>query len=105
MPVMDGLQATEAIRKFDDRHKAHVPIIAMTAHAMKGDEERCLDAGMDGYLSKPINGHEMIALVEGLVAGLAADQAIRSASEEPANPATPCRFWCRIGAGSLLQQP
>ena len=68
MPVMDGFQATLAIRKLQDPKKARLPIIAMTAHALKGDRERCLAAGMDGYLSKPINGHKMIALVESLAA-------------------------------------
>jgi two-component system, sensor histidine kinase and response regulator len=68
MPGMNGLEAAAVIRKREAGGR-RVPIIAMTAHAMKGDRERCLTAGMDGYLSKPIDGHEMIALVEGLAAG------------------------------------
>ncbi|NLX94553.1 MAG: response regulator [Rhodopirellula sp.] len=68
MPGMDGLEATAAIRKRDGQSK-RVPIIAMTAHAMKGDRDRCLAAGMDGYLSKPLNAREMIALVESLARG------------------------------------
>ena len=66
MPEMDGFQATAAIRKLDDPKKARLPIIAMTAYALKGDQERCLAAGMDCYLSKPINGYEMVELVERL---------------------------------------
>ena len=69
MPGMNGLEATAAIRKRDDGGR-RVPIIAMTAHAMKGDREQCLAVGMDGYLSKPINGRELIGLAETLAAGV-----------------------------------
>jgi two-component system sensor histidine kinase/response regulator len=54
MPEMDGLAATEAIRQREKRSGTHLAIVAMTAHAMKGDRERCLQAGMDGYITKPI---------------------------------------------------
>jgi len=54
MPEMDGLAATALIREHEERTGEHIPIIAMTAHVMKGDKERCLEAGMDSYVSKPI---------------------------------------------------
>ena len=54
MPTMSGFDATKAIRAHERTTGAHVPIIAMTAHAMQGDRERCLAIGMDGYLSKPL---------------------------------------------------
>ena len=76
MPVMDGFQATQAIRKLADPKKAGLPIIAMTAHALKGDAERCLAAGMDAYISKPVKGEELIELIERLSGQpLAADPA------------------------------
>ena len=55
MPVMDGLEATQSIRDFELPLKRHIPIVAMTANAMKGDRERCLNAGMDDYLAKPLH--------------------------------------------------
>ncbi len=64
MPVMDGFEATAAIRAQEAVTGAHIPIIAMTAHAMKGDRERCLESGMDGYVSKPLH---MEDLTEALV--------------------------------------
>ncbi len=59
MPVMNGLEATEAIRSFEHGTDRHTPIIAMTARAMKGDREACLTAGMDAYITKPIRAEEL----------------------------------------------
>jgi CheY-like chemotaxis protein/HPt (histidine-containing phosphotransfer) domain-containing protein len=59
MPEMDGFEATARIRETELVSGEHIPIIAMTAHAMKGDRERCLEAGMDGYVSKPIQAAEL----------------------------------------------
>lgn len=67
MPVMDGLQATAAIRAMTDTEIAELPIIAMTAHAMQGDRETCLAAGMDAYISKPLDAKHLIDLVESIV--------------------------------------
>jgi CheY-like chemotaxis protein len=59
MPEMDGFEATAAIRASEGRSGAHVPIVAMTAHAMRGDRERCLASGMDDYITKPISLSEV----------------------------------------------
>ena len=63
MPEMDGLEATRVIREMECIHGGHLPIVAMTAHAMKGDRERCLSAGMDGYVAKPIRAKDVFATI------------------------------------------
>jgi len=69
MPEMGGLEATRAIRDHEMQGARRLPLVALTAHAMHGDRARCLDAGMDGYLSKPIDVDELIATVERYGAG------------------------------------
>jgi CheY-like chemotaxis protein len=63
MPVMDGLQATAAIREREGTSGVHTPIVAMTVHAMQGDRERCLEAGADDSISKPFQPAELATLV------------------------------------------
>ena len=67
MPVMDGLEATAAIRRTEQATGHHIPIIAMTAHAMTGDRQRFLKAGMDGYVSKPIHSGELLEAIESVL--------------------------------------
>src|ERR1700733_3470148 len=66
MPEMDGLAATAAIRKSEKHGNRHLPIFAMTAHAMKGDRERCIAAGMDGYIGKPVKFSDIEETLAGL---------------------------------------
>jgi CheY-like chemotaxis protein len=67
MPEIDGLEATRQVRLRERESRQHIPIIAMTAHAMKGDMERCLAAGMDGYVSKPIQKQLLLSEIERVV--------------------------------------
>ena len=67
MPEMDGFEATARIREREKATGGHIPIIAMTAHAIKGDRERCLEAGMDGYVTKPIEADELVRAIVRLV--------------------------------------
>lgn len=69
MPGMDGFEATAAIREAEKVTGKHIPIVAMTAHALKGDEDRCVAAGMDGYVSKPIRSVELFAVIGRLLVG------------------------------------
>jgi CheY-like chemotaxis protein len=66
MPEMDGFDVTAAIREKEQATGGHIPIIAMTAHVMQGDRERCLAAGMDGYVSKPIRPKDLFDTITGL---------------------------------------
>ena len=72
MPQVDGFEATQAIREWERDRGAHIPIIAMTAHAMKGDREQCLAAGMDGYVSKPIRIQSLLSTLAALAPAPAA---------------------------------
>ncbi len=72
MPEMDGLSATVAIRERERETGNHLPIIAVTAHAMKGDQDRCLEAGMDGYITKPIKVAELLAAIEQVMSAVIA---------------------------------
>jgi CheY-like chemotaxis protein len=74
MPEMDGFEATAMIRQAETGTGRHVPIFAMTARTMKGDEERCRGAGMDGYLPKPIRSPDLYAVVDGCAPTQCADQ-------------------------------
>ncbi len=76
MPEMDGFEATAAIRAEEQKSGRHIPIVAMTAHAMKGDRERCLEVGMDEYISKPLQPGDLFEAVEHLA---------RSPSERKSN--------------------
>jgi CheY-like chemotaxis protein len=72
MPEMDGFEAATIIRQRERTRGGHLPLIALTAHAMKGDEERCFAAGMDGYVSKPIDAAQLVGTIQRLTAKAAA---------------------------------
>lgn len=82
MPVMDGLEASRAMRALEAATGRRTPIIAMTAHAISGDRERCLAAGMDDYISKPIDADNLHRMIERLVAPPRG----REAADPPASP-------------------
>ena len=66
MPVMDGFEAAAAIREREVATGGHVPILALTASAMKGDRERCIEVGMDGFISKPVQPRDLVEAVESI---------------------------------------
>ena len=87
MPEMDGFEATAAIRRREAANGGHIPIVAMTAHAMAGDRQRCLDAGMDAYVSKPLRLADLLATIDGLFA--AAPEPSAEARQDAAPPPIP----------------
>jgi two-component system sensor histidine kinase/response regulator len=88
MPEMDGFEATALIRTKEAETGSHVPVIALTAHAMRGDRERCLAAGMDGYLSKPIRAAELFEVLENLLTGPSIPRSPVRARPQPAAAAS-----------------
>ncbi len=88
MPEMDGFEATRHIRESEIANHRHIPIVAMTAHAMAGDRERCLAAGMDHYLSKPLQQDALISLLE-LVSETSSNNPMNVAGITPAPALTP----------------
>ena len=83
MPVMDGLASTAAIRAHEQLSKSHVPIIAVTADAIQGDKERFLAAGMDGYISKPIERARLLEAIASAVRGVREASVLASCDDEP----------------------
>jgi signal transduction histidine kinase/ligand-binding sensor domain-containing protein/CheY-like chemotaxis protein len=84
MPEMDGLAATQAIRERERQTGGHVPIIAMTAHALQGDRERCLESGMDSYLAKPIHAKELYQAISQVLAVLEQPEPVLESVEHDA---------------------
>ena len=72
MPQMNGLEATGEIRKREAQDGTHIPIVGVTAHALKGDRERCLEAGMDDYLPKPISPKALLEKLDRWLGGKSA---------------------------------
>jgi PAS domain S-box-containing protein len=88
MPQMDGLEATAAIRKREQETDRHIPIVALTAHAMKGDREQCLAAGMDEYLTKPLRAEALFSVIANLLTG-SPDAATVEADTAPVESISP----------------
>ncbi len=102
MPEMDGLAATALIRQAERSTGAHLPIIAMTAHAMDGDRERCLRAGMDGYVSKPINPTDLEAAITAALQGREAVEANPAREQRSEIVVVAANAWSREGMRKRL---
>ena len=105
MPEMDGMETTVAIRKREQESGKHVPIIAMTANAMRGDKERYLGAGMDGYISKPINARSLHAEIERCLRGTERGAPMTTEPKQPTEQVTRAALLERVeGDQELLAE-
>ena len=103
MPEMSGLEATAAIRDQERLTGAHVPIVGVTAHAMKGDRERCLEAGMDEYLSKPLRPPELFDALDRMRPGSAGAERAAAGDASPADPPLDLRaLLAEVGGDAQL---
>ena len=102
MPEMDGFEATRIIRNQEEDTGTHVPIVAMTAHAMKGDREKCLQSGMDGYVSKPIDPQKLYATIENLFRDKATDKDSESPSVAQYPVLNKTEILQRVGGDEVL---
>jgi two-component system, sensor histidine kinase and response regulator len=96
MPELNGLETTAAIRARENGTLRHLPIVAMTAHAIKGDRDICLRSGMDAYLSKPVRADELFHAIESLVAGRSACSSAVSSSRVQESPFDEQEFVARM---------
>jgi PAS domain S-box-containing protein len=103
MPEMDGMQATARLREMEQLTGLHQPVIAMTALVMKGDRERCIAAGMDGYLSKPIRPLELDEVLESVLAAGRSGPVAPAPAPTPATP-EPAKSPASICADELLER-
>jgi CheY-like chemotaxis protein len=105
MPEMDGFEATAVIRKEEESTGKHLPIIAMTAYAMEGDRERCLAAGMDGYIGKPIQAEDLIDAIENLGQSSAVAEVATTANPREQEPIDTASALARVeGDIELLKE-
>jgi PAS domain S-box-containing protein len=102
MPDMDGFQATAIIREKEKTNGKHIPIIAMTAYAMKGDRERCLAAGMDGYVPKPIRHQDLLETIQTLVTDVPDIPIPAPPEKPPAEVLDEVLFWSHVDSDAQL---